>query len=110
MQLHVDLDAAYLVMPAAKSRIVGYFLLSADLNPLNYNNALYNAPILVKCRALKNIVCSVAETECSRLFHNVQNAVIIRNILQALGHPHQITKIKTDNNTANAFKRQSEKP
>eukprot|EP00957_Ditylum_brightwellii_P134865 10282321-Ditylum_brightwellii.AAC.1 len=44
MQLRVDSDAAYLVMPAAKSRIAGYFFLSTDPNPLNYNNAPYNAP------------------------------------------------------------------
>eukprot|EP00957_Ditylum_brightwellii_P114873 8760369-Ditylum_brightwellii.AAC.1 len=46
MQLCIDSDAAYLVMPTAKSRIAGYFFLSADPNPLNYNNAPHNAPIL----------------------------------------------------------------
>eukprot|EP00957_Ditylum_brightwellii_P083735 6364409-Ditylum_brightwellii.AAC.1 len=86
--------AAYLVMPAAKSRIAGYFFLSADPNPLSYNNAPHNTPILVECHALKNVVCSAAEGECDGLFHNAQNAVIIRNILQALGHPQQATKIK----------------
>eukprot|EP00957_Ditylum_brightwellii_P074122 5632466-Ditylum_brightwellii.AAC.1 len=102
-QLCVDSDAAYLVMSAAKSHIAGYFFLSADLNPLNYNSALHNAPILVVCRTLKNVVCSAAEAECSRLFHSAQNTVIIRNILQVLGHPQQAAKIKTDNSTANAF-------
>eukprot|EP00957_Ditylum_brightwellii_P122416 9334268-Ditylum_brightwellii.AAC.1 len=87
MQLQVDSDAVYLVMPAAKSCIAGYFFLSADPNPLNYNNAPHNAPILVECCTLKNVVCSVAEAECGRLFHNAQNAVMIRNILQGLGHP-----------------------
>eukprot|EP00957_Ditylum_brightwellii_P186957 14238067-Ditylum_brightwellii.AAC.1 len=33
MQLRIDSDAAYLVMSAAKSFIVGYFFLSADPNP-----------------------------------------------------------------------------
>eukprot|EP00957_Ditylum_brightwellii_P181580 13831161-Ditylum_brightwellii.AAC.1 len=74
-------------MPAAKSQITSYFFLSADPNPLNYNNTPHNAPILVKRRILKNAICSAAEAECGRLFHNAQNAVIIRNILQALGHP-----------------------
>eukprot|EP00957_Ditylum_brightwellii_P207198 15351931-Ditylum_brightwellii.AAC.1 len=87
MQLRINSDAAYLVMPAAKSPITSYFFLSTDPNPLNYNNAPHNAPILVECRALKNVVCSVAEAECSGLFHNAQNEFIIRNILQALGHP-----------------------
>eukprot|EP00957_Ditylum_brightwellii_P016534 1242974-Ditylum_brightwellii.AAC.1 len=48
MQLRVDSDAAYLVMPAAKSRIDGYFFLLADPNHLNYNNDPHNAPILVE--------------------------------------------------------------
>eukprot|EP00957_Ditylum_brightwellii_P208528 15357882-Ditylum_brightwellii.AAC.1 len=103
MQLHVNSDAAYLVMPAAKSCIVGYFFLSADPNPLNYNNAPHNALMLVKCCTLKNVICSAAETECNGLFHNAQNTVTIRSILQALSHPQQATKIKTDNSTVNAF-------
>eukprot|EP00957_Ditylum_brightwellii_P198853 15157446-Ditylum_brightwellii.AAC.1 len=53
MQLHVNSDAAYLVMSAAKSCIAGYFFLSADSNPLDYNNAPHNAPILVKFCALQ---------------------------------------------------------
>eukprot|EP00957_Ditylum_brightwellii_P142680 10871642-Ditylum_brightwellii.AAC.1 len=65
MQLCIDSDAAYLVMPGAKSHIVGYFFLSAYPKPLN-NNASHNVLILVKCCALKNAVCSVAEAECGR--------------------------------------------
>eukprot|EP00957_Ditylum_brightwellii_P152258 11591844-Ditylum_brightwellii.AAC.1 len=48
MQLRVNSDAAYLVMPAAKSRIAGYFFLSVDLDPFNYNIAPHNVPILVE--------------------------------------------------------------
>eukprot|EP00957_Ditylum_brightwellii_P126275 9627154-Ditylum_brightwellii.AAC.1 len=94
MQLRVDSDPAYLVMPGAKSRMAGYFYLVAGPNPLNYNKTPHNTPILVECRAIKNVVCSVAEAECGGLFHNVQNAVMIQNILQALSHPQQSTKIK----------------
>eukprot|EP00957_Ditylum_brightwellii_P107298 8187315-Ditylum_brightwellii.AAC.1 len=74
-------------MPGAKSHIAGSFYLVADSNPLNYNKAPYNAPILVECWAIKNVVCLAAEAECGGLFHNTQNAVMIRNILQALNHP-----------------------
>eukprot|EP00957_Ditylum_brightwellii_P059200 4492899-Ditylum_brightwellii.AAC.1 len=49
------------------------------------------------------MVCSAAEAECGGLFHNVQNAVMICIILEALGHPQKATKIKTDNSTANTF-------
>eukprot|EP00957_Ditylum_brightwellii_P164055 12491635-Ditylum_brightwellii.AAC.1 len=81
MQFRVDSDAAYLVMPGAKSRIAGYFYLVAGPNPLSYNKAPHNVPILVECWAIKNVVCSAAEAECSGLFQNAQNAVMIWNIL-----------------------------
>eukprot|EP00957_Ditylum_brightwellii_P143388 10923505-Ditylum_brightwellii.AAC.1 len=74
VQLRVDSDAAYLVMPTAKSSIAGYFFLSVDPNPLNYNNSPHYAPTLVEYCALKNVVCSAAEAECGGLFHNAQNA------------------------------------
>eukprot|EP00957_Ditylum_brightwellii_P031168 2362140-Ditylum_brightwellii.AAC.1 len=74
-------------MPGAKSCIAGYFYLVADPNHLNYNKAPHNAPILVECQAIKNVVCTLAEAECSRLFHNAYNSVMIQNILQALDHP-----------------------
>eukprot|EP00957_Ditylum_brightwellii_P167190 12727205-Ditylum_brightwellii.AAC.1 len=63
MQLYIDLNAAYLVTPTAKSCITGYYFFSTDPNPLNYNNAPHNAPILVECGTLKNIICSAAEAE-----------------------------------------------
>eukprot|EP00957_Ditylum_brightwellii_P187965 14310898-Ditylum_brightwellii.AAC.1 len=90
-------------MPGVKSHIAGYFYLAAGPNPLKYNKAPHNAPILVECQAIKNAVYSAAEAECSGLFHSTQNAVMIRNILQALNHQQQATKIKMDNSTANAF-------
>eukprot|EP00957_Ditylum_brightwellii_P054319 4115155-Ditylum_brightwellii.AAC.1 len=54
MQLHIDSDAAYLVMPGAKSCFVGYFYMASNPHTLNYNGVLHNAPILVECHALKN--------------------------------------------------------
>eukprot|EP00957_Ditylum_brightwellii_P199934 15241237-Ditylum_brightwellii.AAC.1 len=90
-------------MPGTKSCFSGYFYLASHLHPLNYNGAPHNSPILVKCRALKNTVCSVTEGEYSGLFHNAQNAVMIQIILEALGHLQKATKIKTDNSTANVF-------
>eukprot|EP00957_Ditylum_brightwellii_P180573 13755131-Ditylum_brightwellii.AAC.1 len=40
----------------AKSCIAGYFYLAAGPNPLNYNKAPHNMPILVECLAIKNVV------------------------------------------------------
>eukprot|EP00957_Ditylum_brightwellii_P141397 10773390-Ditylum_brightwellii.AAC.1 len=86
MQLPVDSDVAYLVMPGTKSRFPGYFYMVSNPHPLNYNGVPHNAPILVECHTLKNIVCSAAEAECGGLFHNAQNAMTIQIILEALGH------------------------
>ena len=47
MQLHVDTDAAYLVLPHAKSRIAGYFrLLNNKDNPNQYTD---NGALLIEC-------------------------------------------------------------
>ena len=43
MVLEVDTDAAYLVMPKAKSRYVGYFRLLNDSN--TPNRSLYNGAV-----------------------------------------------------------------
>eukprot|EP00957_Ditylum_brightwellii_P159422 12135412-Ditylum_brightwellii.AAC.1 len=103
MQLRIDSNAAYLVMPSTKSCFTSYFYLASMPHSLNYNIAPYNAPILVDCCALKNIVCSTVEAEYGGLFHNAQLAVIIHAILQAIGHPQGPTKNKTDSSTANSF-------
>lgn len=53
MVLHIDTDAAYLVLPKARSRIAGYFY-CANLPkkpPMN------NDPILIECKGLRRAVC-----------------------------------------------------
>eukprot|EP00957_Ditylum_brightwellii_P101926 7768452-Ditylum_brightwellii.AAC.1 len=45
MQLGVDSDAAYLILPGAKSCFAGHFYLKSLPNMLNYNTAPNNAPI-----------------------------------------------------------------
>ena len=57
MILHVDSDAAYLVMPQARSRIAGYYQL------LDYptKGGAINGPILIECKTIRNMVASVAE-------------------------------------------------
>ena len=101
MQLHIDSDAAYLIAPKAKSRIAGfyYFKNSPTSKPLRFPNH----PILVECRCLRHVVSSAAEAETAGLFHNAQNALLLRRILNAIGHPQLPTPIKTDNATACGF-------
>ena len=103
MQLMIDSDAAYLVMPGAKSRIAGHYMLESSPHPDNYNRAPHNGAILIECRTLKHVVCSAAEAECGGLFQNSQNDIALRTLLQEMGHPQQPTRIKTDNKTANSF-------
>ena len=62
MVMNVDSDAAYLVLPKAKSRIAGYCYFSEA------NGTKYNAPFLLLCKTLKHVVTSTAEAETGGLF------------------------------------------
>ena len=101
MILNVDSDAAYLVLPKAKSRIAGFFHLTD--NVYNTKAPPRNGPLLVECKTIKHVVTSAAEAETSALFHNAKTAIPIRRILIQLGHPQPPTPIKVDNSTAAGF-------
>ena len=85
MVLHVDSDAAYLVMQEALSRISGYYHLSDK--PPTVGKIPLNGPVLIECKTLRNVVASAAEAEIGGLFHNAQISIPIRVMLEALGHP-----------------------
>ena len=53
MQLHVESDAAYLVLPGARSRIAGHFYLSAGGSPTKVYAKYFNASIYTECSTLK---------------------------------------------------------
>eukprot|EP00957_Ditylum_brightwellii_P037672 2848970-Ditylum_brightwellii.AAC.1 len=101
MQLNVDSDAAYLVLPGAKSHFGGHLYLQSLPNALKYNGAPNNAPIHTKCRTIKSVVCLAAEVEYGGLFYNSQTTIAICHILEEIEHLHQLMKVKTDNMTAN---------
>jgi hypothetical protein len=102
MILHIDSDAAYLVMPNAKSRVAGYFYLSnKPTNPPT--DVPINGAILVECATLRNVVGSAAEAECAGCYSNAQKAIPIRIALEELGHPQEKTPLRTDNSTASGF-------
>ena len=105
MILHIDSDAAYLVMPNARSRFAGYYYLSKyPPTPLTDKTSIpLNAPILIECKTIRHVVASAAEAETSGLFHNAQTGLSVRQILHDLGHPQPATPLKTDNSTANSF-------
>ena len=103
MILRADSDAAYLILPGAKSCYAGYFYLESKNNPLNYNKTPFNAPVLVESKIIKHVVCSAAEAECAGLFYNGQTIVHLRNILEEMGHKQPPTKMRTDNKSAHSF-------
>jgi len=103
MQLMVDSDAAYLVLPNARSRFAGHFMLEARPNKYSEHDPPLNAPILIQCKTIKNVVCSAAEAECGGIFDNGQRTIMIRRTLASMGHPQKATPVKTDNDTANSF-------
>ena len=82
--LHVDSDAAFLVLPNAKSRVAGCFYLSdhpdKDVSPT------LNRAILVECKGIKHVLSSLAEAETAGLFYNAQIAIPMQYILNSIGH------------------------
>ena len=101
--LHVDSDVAYLVLSKAKSRIAGYFYLSKECPNTITKSPPINGSVLVECKVLKHVVSFAAEVERDGLFHNCQTAIMIRIIINALGHNQKPTPVKTDNSTAASF-------
>ena len=108
MILYVDSDAAYLVLPQARSRIAGHFALG-DIPPKYplVPNPTHpaNGPLLTICRRLRNVVSSAAEAETGAAFLNSQAAIPILRTLAILGHPQPPdgTPFKMDNAVTNGF-------
>ena len=87
MQLWVDSNAAYLVLPQARSRLAGYFYLGDDLTPTISQKP--NGAVLVECKTICHVVSSSAEAEVAGVFHNAKQAIPIRHSLQAFTISHQ---------------------
>ena len=81
MILHVDPDAAYLVLPKARSRYAGYFYLSDRMYDYVHGTPMPNGAILVECRSLRHVMSSAAEAECGGTFENARAAIPIRYTL-----------------------------
>jgi hypothetical protein len=94
MILKIDSDAAYLVRPEARSRAGGYHYLSSK------DGTLFNGPIIVLAKIIKNVMASAAEAEVAGIYLNAQEGVSERNCLIEMGHPQPPTPIRTDNTTA----------
>ena len=100
--LFVESDAAYLVLPNAKSRFAGHFYRSNKAIP-KLPSPQRIGPVHTECKTIRNVVASAAEAETAAIISNSQIAIPIRRALEALGHPQPPTPIKTDNTTAHSF-------
>ena len=97
MILHVDSDTAYLVAPEAQSQAGGYQYLSS------HDGSLFNGPVLILAKVIKNVMELATEAKLAALFVNVQEPKAIRNCLRAMGFTQPATPFKIDNNTVNGI-------
>ena len=99
MILHIHSDASYLSEPKARSRAGGFFYLSDDIDVTKPNapKPRLNGGINILSSILGNVMASATEAEVGALFHNAQDACMIRNTLEFLGHKQPATPIQTDN-------------
>ena len=73
MQLHVDSDATFLVLPKACSCIAGYFQL---LNNKGKDDFVDNGPILIEYCTVRSVVTFVAEIETHGVFQNAKKIIL----------------------------------
>ena len=102
MILHIHSYASYLSEPKARSRAGGFFYLSdnIDVKKPNAPQPKLNGAVHILSTILNNVVASATEAEVGALFHNAQDACMLRNALEFLGHPQPATPIQTDNSCA----------
>ena len=102
MVLHIHSDASYLSEPKARSRAGGFFYLSdnIDVQQPDAPQPKLNGAVHILSTILNNVMASATEAEVGALFHNAQDACMLRNTLEFLGHSHPATPIQTDNSCA----------
>jgi hypothetical protein len=106
MILSICSDAAYLVLPNARSRAAGHFFLSTLPSTTGVTpTPKTNGAIHVLCKTLRTVAASASEAETGALFLNAQEAVPMITALQEMGHPQLPTgtPLETDNSTANGI-------
>jgi hypothetical protein len=96
MILHIHINASYLSVSNARSRLGGLFFLD-NKSP---EQETLNGSILNVAAVIKNVVASAAESEIEACFHNSQSCAPLRITLTELGHTQPPTPLQTDNSTA----------
>jgi hypothetical protein len=106
MALNTDTNTAYLVLPNARSRYAGNYILSdTPPPPPAVPTPKPNGSILTVCKIICGVMVSsaAAEAETACVFGNGQEINAICISLQALGHPQHATPLKTNNSTSHSF-------
>jgi hypothetical protein len=101
MIISVVADAAYLVLPNARSRCAGLYFLS-DISNTSPPEPKSNGVVHVLCKTIRGVPASAAEAETGGLFLNGQETIPIITALKEMGHPQPLTgtPLETDNSTA----------
>ena len=111
MVLHINYDAAYLVIKEACSVYAGHFFLSDwHRDKPNLTSTKRNGPILTTCKTIRNVVSSAAEAETTGTFCNAKEGVAILPSLIGLGHKQPPTPLKIDNSITDVFVNSSMRP
>eukprot|EP00957_Ditylum_brightwellii_P117400 8954506-Ditylum_brightwellii.AAC.1 len=99
MILHIQSNAAYMVLPEARLRAEGYFYLSSkpedQKTSIPLNGAIHN-----ECSTICNVMGLAAEAEVGGLYINCQRGAEFRVALQEMGHPQPPMIVITANSTA----------
>jgi hypothetical protein len=89
MVLHIHIDASYLSVSNAPSRLGGLFFLG---NKPPVQDKL-NGSILNIASVIKNVVASAAESEVGACFHKSQSGAPLRVTLTEVGHTQPPTPL-----------------
>ena len=104
IQLYINSDAAYIVLPNVRSRSAEHFYISDNYtNMTSTPHTKPNGSSLTECTTLRNFILSVAEDEVSTVHHHGKAAIPVHTALYEMGRPQEPTPAKTYNNTADGF-------
>jgi hypothetical protein len=109
MVMNIPSNASYLSETNSRSRSCGHFFMGwmpKNDKPIQLNGAFY-----MNTTILHFVVASAAEAKLGALFHNCQDGIIFRQMLEDLGHTQPRTPAHCDNATSvwianNTVKRQ----
>eukprot|EP00957_Ditylum_brightwellii_P165074 12567934-Ditylum_brightwellii.AAC.1 len=98
MILHIHSDAAYMVLPEARSCTGRLFYLSSQpdkVKEIPLNCAMHN-----ECSTSRNVMGSMAETGVGRFYINCQRGEEFRMVMQEMGHLQPPTIVTIDNSNS----------